>query len=255
MKNLKIIALISLISCSLLGGLYWLLFSNNDRIVYNGVYKNQPVVVKLITKEGFIRNTYSHSVQWGGLKPIHIDWNSTDTRGVPYDNAMFDASNPLFIDKSHNYQNELTYDNFDVVTMLYVGKDSMPLEEYRLYQDFLKNNWLEVQQKLLNQQNGFYTRIVGMVYGDRKDFIKVFTGVYENKIFDLTIASDGEIVLSRTGNVMLLQNSGLSNKVQMPGKIVLKKENQGNNFPNYDDFKDSKGKTFKDYFAIEMDKR
>lgn len=253
MKNLKVIALIFLTLCGLLGGLYWFLFTNNDSIVYKGIYKDKPVVVKFITKEGFIRNTYSHSVQWGNLKPIHIDWNSTDIRGVPYDNSMFDASNPIFIDKGEKYQNELTYDNFKITTMLYVRKDSMPLEEYLLYQDFFENNWPEVQQKLLKQENGFYTRIVGMVYGDRKDFIKVFTGVYENKIFDLTITPDGEIVLSRTGNVMLLQNSGLSNKVQMPGKIILTKLNQSNYSPNYDEFKDKSGKTLKDFFTIKTE--
>jgi hypothetical protein len=255
MKNSKIIVLIFLTLCGLFGGMYWFLFSDNDSIVYKGIYKDKPVLVKFITKEGFIKNTYSHSIQFGNLKPIHIDYSSTDANGVPYDNSMFDASHSIFIDKSHSYQNELNGDVFNIVTMLYVSKTDMTIEEYRLYQDFFKNNWPEVQQKLLKQEKGFYTRIVGIVYGDRKDFIKVFTGVYENKIFDLTITPDGEIVLSRTGNVMMLQNSGLSNKVQMPGKIILKNLNQINSSPNYDEFKDKSGKSLKDYFIVQTEKK
>ncbi len=250
MKNLKVIALIFLTLFGLFGGLYWLLFSNNDSIVYKGVYKDKPVVVKFITKEGFIRNTYSHSVQWGNLKPIHIDWSSTDTRGIPYDNSMFDASNPTFIDKSEKYQNELTYDSFKVVTMLYVGKDSMPLEDYRLYQDFFKNNWFSVQQKLLDQNNGFYTRIVGTVYGDKQEFTKLFIGIHDNKVFELKITPDGEIILSRQGSTTILEYSGLSNKVQMPGKIILKNLNQRSYSPNYDEFKDKSKKTLKEYFTL-----
>ncbi len=254
MKKFTIVFLIIIVVCGLLGIFYWILFLNNKDTVYKGTYKNKPVVVKLITHEGFIKNTISYTVQLGDLKPIEIDFNTTDTQGVPYDNSIFDSTKSIFIDTSYRYENELAHDVFNIVTMLYISKTNFTLKEYLAYEDFFKNNWLTVQQELLNLKNGFFTHIVGVVYGDKQDFVKVFRGTYESKFFNLTITPDGEINLNMESNSMMLQNSGLSNKVQMPGKIILKKLDGIDTAPNYDTFKDKNEKVLKDYFTIEIEK-
>ncbi|WP_310555869.1 hypothetical protein [Flavobacterium sp.] len=254
MKNFKIIFLVPLVLFASLSLFYWLLFTDSSDVVYRGTYKNEPVVVKAFTKEGFIKNSTYYSVKVGDLKPISIDWNSTDTKGIPYDNSVFGATKPVFIDTSYTYENELTYDSFNEITMLYISKTDFTLKEYLIYEDFFKNNWLTVQNELLKPKNGFFTHIVGVVYGDRKDFIKVFRGSYQNNFYNLTVTPDGEIILSKDSNVMELQNSGFSNKVQMPGKIIIQKVDEMKYSLNYDAFKDKKGKILKDYFCIETEK-
>jgi hypothetical protein len=41
----------------------------------------------------------------------------------------------------------------------------------------------------------------------------------------------------------------------MPGKIILKNLNQINSSPNYDEFKDKSGKSLKDYFIVQTEKK
>ena len=88
------------------------------------------------------------------------------------------------------------------------------------------------------------------MYGDREDFIKVFKGIYDHNFFNLTVFPDGEIVLSKESNMMELNNSGLSNKVQMPGKIILKNKNEGDYAPDYKNFKDKYNKYINDYYRF-----
>ena len=254
MKKFKIILLVVIVLGVFLSFFYWVLFTDSHTTMYKGSYKNQKVIVKLVTKEGFIKNTVSHSVQLGDLKPILIDYNSTDARGIPYDNSVFGTLKPVFIDTSYTYQNELTYDSFNIITLLYISKTDFTLKEYLLYEDFFMNNWLNVQDQLLKKENGYFTHIVGVVYGDRKDFVKVFRGTHQNNFFSLTVTPDGEIILSKESNIMELHSSGLSNKVQMPGKIIFQNADAIKNAPDYKNFKDKNGKTLMDYFDIQTKK-
>ena len=250
MNKNKVISIVIISTLIILGAFYWFLFTDNKNVVYEGTYKNLPIVVKMITKEGFMKKTVYYSVQLGDLKPIAIDWNSTDSRGIPYDNSVFGKTKPIYIDTSYTYENELTFDSFNTITMLYISKKDFSLNEYLAYEDFFKNNWLAVQQELLNRKNGYWTHIVGVVYGDRTDFIKTFTGNFENKLVNLTITPDGEIILSNQSNSLEMQNSGLSNKVQMPGMVIIKKRNEASFSPNYTTFKDKNQKKITDYFNL-----
>ncbi len=254
MKKIKIIVLIVASFFTVIIALYWLMAKDSITVIYKGEYKNKPIKVKQIAKPGFSSNRITHSVQYGDLKPIYIDAHSTDLRGVPYDDSVFETIKPIYIDTGNKYNNEIFYDSFHTITLLYISKNDFTKKEYLEYEDFFKNDWLRVQNELTNQPYGFSTRIIGVVYGDRKDFIKTFSGTYENKKFNLTIAPDGEVNLSSDENTMFMQNSGFYEKVQMPGRVLLKRHNEVGYSPNYDNFKDKKGKHLNDYFKIEMEK-
>ncbi len=252
---IKIILLILILLIALAYAFYWLITSNSSVIIYEGAYNNKPVKVRAITTPGFERNILSHSVQYGDLTPVKINYATTDAYGVPYDISVFANSKSTYIDNSYQYQNEQTFDNLNTVSMLYLSKNDFSSEEYIIYEDFFKHHWLKIQQKLLNKDNSyFYTHITGVVHGDRKDFIKIFNGVDENYIVELQITPDGNITLYRTGKNPMFISSGLVNKVQMPGKILQKNADGYPLLINYDTFKDKEGKGIKDYFSLNLEK-
>jgi hypothetical protein len=249
MKVFPIIA----ISITAIGGLlYWLFTAPSTSTIYTGTFKNDKVVVKEIIKPGIV-HSISHSIKLGNLKHIKIDYSSTDLRGIPYDDSIFTSVKHAFIDKSHAYENELTYDHFKDITMLYISNDDFSEEEYLRYEAFFKEKWMSIQKELSTPPNNFPVMIVGIVYGDQQDFVQEFDGVYEKRKFTLEIRPDGEIILHPTGNTGSMQSSGFNNKVQMPGRILRQRGNEIGYYPNYDTFKDKKGKTIKDYFTIAHD--
>lgn len=229
---------------------YWVAFIADVTTVYEGTYKNDRVVVKQTIHSGFVRNTVSHSVQIGRLRPVKIDYSSTDSRGAPYDKAMFELSKPVFIDNSFSYENELVFDSPTTKTMLYLSAANFTPAEYLAYQDFFKNHWLPIQKTLLDRQNGFFTNILGVVYGDKKTFTKVFTGKLDNQNFSLTVYPDGEIVLQKADGPRSELSHGLSKKVQMPGRVIYVMRNQDPSAPDFDTFKDSSGNVLRDYFEL-----
>jgi hypothetical protein len=118
---MKVLAIIAL-SIAVAGGmLYWLFTTPSTSTIYSGTYKNEKVIVKEIIKPGIV-HIISHSVKLGGLKPVKIDYSSTDLRGIPYDDSIFTSVKHAFIYKSHAYENELNYDRLETITMLYISK-------------------------------------------------------------------------------------------------------------------------------------
>lgn len=250
MKKFKLAFIIILGVAAFWGALYWLLFTDDKKVIYKGEYKDKTVKVYEITHLGFSSNTFTHTIKYDDLKPIPIDWSSTDNRGIPYDDSVFGTATPLYIDKSYKYNNDVNYDDNKGETLLYISNKDYSEKDYLLCEDFFKNNWLAVQKEIFKNYSGFPNHIIGIIHGDRQDFIKIFKGNFESDFFNLTITPDGEIILGKESNIMMLQNSGLSDKVQMPGKIILKKSNEVGYSPNYDTFKDKNGKTINDYFKI-----
>lgn len=249
--NKKNYLVLLIIICTVSGFIIYLINADKE-VIYKGMYKNQKVIVKSITKAGFSTNTIYYSIKLGDLKSINIDYSSTDNRGVPYHDSVFEPIKPVYIDTNFTYQNEITYDSLEDFSILYIAKSVVNEKQYYTYEDFFKNKWPEIQKILKSNKIGFAPHIVGVVYGNREDFIKSFKGPFENKIFDLTISPDGEIILNTTGNTAGMQNSGLSNKIQMPGRFIIKKLNEASYAPNYENFKDTEGKTIYDYFEIKL---
>ncbi len=250
MKNLKIIGLLLIGFISVFGFLYWFLFTDSTEVLYRGKYNDKSIKVKQITHLGFSTNTYSYSIKYGNLDPIYIDAHSTDNRGVPYDNSVFGAVKPFYFDSSKTYNNEITYDELEEYSMLYISDKDFSKTAYLEYEVFFKNHWKKFQSELAAHNNGFSLKIIGIVYGDRTNFIKTFSGIYENKKFNLTITPDGQIELAEADKPLSLRNSGFENKVQMPGKILLKRKREIGYAPDYKNFTDQYGKHINDYFTV-----
>jgi hypothetical protein len=249
---MKVFPIIALSIIAIGGILYWLFTTPSTSTIYSGTYKNEKVVVKQIVKPGIV-HSISHSVKLGGLKPVKIDYSSTDLEGIPYDDSIFTSVKHAFIDTSHEYENELNYDRFETITMLYISKSDFSEKEYLMYEDFFRNKWMSIQKELSTPSYNFPVKIVGVVHGDQQDFVHEFDGLYEKRKFTLEVRPDGEIILHPTGNTGSMQSSGFYNKVQMPGRILRQRGNEIGYYPNYDSFKDKKGKTIKDYFIIAPD--
>jgi hypothetical protein len=249
---MKVLATIALSITAVGSILYCLFTAPSTSTIYSGTYKDEKVVVKEIVKPGIV-HSISYSVKLGDLKAVKIDYSSTDLRGIPYDDSIFTSVKHAFIDKSHAYENELNYDRFETITMLYISKRDFSEEDYLMYEDFFRNKWMSIQKGLSTPPNHFPVKIFGVVHGDQQDFIKEFDGLYDKRKFTLEIRPDGEIILHPTGNTGSMQSSGFYNKVQMPGKILRQRGNEIGYYPDYDSFKDKKGMTIKNYFTIAPD--
>lgn len=239
-----------LILCALLFG-----SCATTRLSYETTCKGQPVKVYSREGKGFSTNSITYQVQLGNLTRVKIDAHSTDLYGPPY-------SDDIYKGVPHQYiHNPITRQDTSPVgtpiageTMLYFDPARFSRKEYDAYANFFREMWPKINAEINNDYVYLRDQIIGTVYAKQDDFVQYFVGKEaDGKAYYFDIQPDGNILYhmgkgpeESTG----FQGSGLTEKVEMPGKIIRIVDTSLFNKTKLRGYKDKNGKSMEDYFTV-----
>ena len=220
-----------------------------------GTFEEQAYTFKSTEYKGFTTNSFEWRFKLGRLPTVEINALTTDW-GPPYSDDLY-GSTPFVYTAEHRspYTNVDDYSDVLTSTMLYLSPDRFSKSEFDQYVRFMKLEWPKIDTKHATQPGlRSFPHIIGLVYGEKTDFEKFFKGkkADDGATYDYTIYIDGRIELGNTTGFIY---SGLSQKVQMPGKIIYlytfpESPTSGITLEKLKTYKDKKGKTIPDYFTI-----
>lgn len=230
------------------------LFScKQSAVAYRGEYKGQEVLIKSLEQKGFSTNSIEYEIHYGNLKPLLLDGYTRDLYDRPYSAELFSTSAHYFFDTVHSsYKNEVDFQRNITPTMLYISPEKFSRDEFERYADFFRHKWPEYVKESNKDWDYIRELYVGIVYGEKESFTRFFYGKEAGIPYFFDIRPDGLIQYhagtpeTETG----FQGSGLSGKVQMPGKIILLKDTSLFNVEKLKTYKDEKGKGMEEYFTI-----
>ncbi|HRP55542.1 hypothetical protein [Agriterribacter sp.] len=225
----------------------------NTKPVYSGEYNSKKVALESIEKKGAVTNTISYRLQLGDLTPVMIDAQTTDLRGRPYSDSIFGSSPRHYLTHNDAYENETGNGQAVVPTMLYIPEKKMSKEDFEKYAAFFLNKWQEIVAGINKDHPYIRQHIIGVVYGDKENFTARFTGEHSGKKKILTVYPDGRVSLADDDKWRQENYSGLSQAVQMPGKILyldMNVQNGGLTREALGRFKNKGGKTVEDIFMV-----
>lgn len=227
-------------------------------VAYQGEYQGKEVLIKSIERKGFSTNSISYEVHYGDLKPLLLDAYTRDLYDRPYSSDVFGTAPHYFFDTAHTaYLNEIDFQRDITPTMLYISPKKFSREEFEAYADFFHHKWPEHVKETNKEWTYIKEHYVGAVYGEKEHFTLFFYGKENGEPYFFDITPDGLIQYhegtpkTQTG----FQSSGLSNKVQMPGKIILLNDISTFNPEKLRSYKDKRGKSMEDYFTIRTEIR
>jgi hypothetical protein len=172
---------------------------------------------------------------------------------VPYTDDVYGNAPHAYIDTTAFYRLEKRYDGDTVrSTMLYLSPKKFTKAEFEEYADFFKNKWNEAESSINKEYGYLSNHIVGLVYGTPQTFTKTFSLQKEKSKLYFTITPDGAIeYMEDDGRTTSFNGSSLSEKVQMPGKLIFIDGKYSFTIEDMRQYKDEKGKTMEDYFAVQ----
>ena len=189
-----------------------------------GSFDGKSYTIQQVTKNQGFNKAYSQTLKIEGIpKTLSIDAESTSP-GYPYSFDMYKDVPHIILDSvSYQYKNEYddTAKNF---VALYIHPDKFSKEDFELLSKFFTTEWQNINSNVpLNQ--GYRTlSIVALVYGTDKQFERQYLNKETPATKTITIQTDGQILYSEAKGAM--QSINLSDKVQMPGKIIYKTDGQ-----------------------------
>ncbi|MBO0929753.1 hypothetical protein [Fibrella aquatilis] len=220
--------------------------------IHTGTFSNETYALKAIDIQGFSTNSIEYELVLGRWKPIHIDAITTNW-GAPYADDLYGDTRRVYISPTHiAYRNEP--DNFvdHQATMLYLSPSRFSSDAFAHIARFMQTEWPTIDRKFANERYSRFPHIIGLVYSESDAFRRVFKGQGTDANKAITVEVDGRV---RYGAVDLSfeEGSGLSDKVQMPGKIiyVATGKNAGLTLAQVRTYKDKAGKTLFDYFQLQ----
>lgn len=236
--------------------LFGFLSCKQTSVSYKGEYKGRNVVIKSIERTGFSTNSIQREIHYGDLKPFLLDAYTSDLYDRPYSDDLFGSAPRHYFDTAHSsYKNEIDFQREITPTMLYLSPKKFSKEEFDAYADFFEHKWTEYVKETNKEWKYIREHYVGIVYGDKQSFTRFFYGTEQGKPYFFDIAPDGLIEYHEgtPETEISSQGSGLSNKVQMPGKIILLTDTTVFNLEKLRGYKDENGKSMEDYFTIKVE--
>jgi hypothetical protein len=230
--------------------LYQIIYRDICTEIYVGTYKNKKVKVESILHQGLIINYESFKLKLEGQPTISIDAHTTNLNSVPYSFDVFGDAKHMFLDTTIKYQNKLVFDDTLNASMLYFDTKTFNLNEYKEYEGFFKSEWQNVVAEMKKSNRSIRNYIIGTLYGDKDDFVMTFRGLDNGVMYNLDIAADGNVQYHEEVGSLGFTGTGLSQKVQMPGKILYYKPNQLRTIDFFKELKHKNGKKLSDYFTI-----
>ena len=207
-------------------------------MIYETTCNGQTVTVKNIVKKRLFSTKRSQTIQWGKLKALDISEFTTST-GMPY-------SDDVYRDAPRVYTGALLPESTNKTkVMLCLPPRKYSLEEFEQYAAFMRSGWQKIKDKIVLNQGYRVIDIGGMVYGNDADFEQVFGN--ENKKM-ITIKTNGDIFY---GDGNSIESINLSDKVQMPGKIIRILKGGALNRDNLRNYKDEADRSLEACFNVE----
>ena len=226
---------------------------SDTKVVYTDDYRSEKVVLESIEKKGPSTNSISYRLQWGNLPRVMINAQTTDLRGRPYSDSIFGSSPRYYLDSADTYEYGTGKDQVVVPTMLYIPEKKISKEDFEQYAIFFLNKWPEIETTINRDYPYIRQHIIGVVYGDKENFTAMFTGEHSGKKMILTVYPDGRVSFANDDRGRQENYSGLSEVVQMPGKILyldMNLQNDGLSREALSRFKNKEGKTVEDIFTV-----
>lgn len=186
--------------------------------LYKGSFEGKAYIFQQVTKNQVFNKAYSQTLNIEGISnTLHIDAETTSA-GYPYSFDIYKNVPHIILDSiSYQYKNEYD-DTAKHFAALYINPDKFSKGDFEVFSDFFQNEWQSIQSKVpLNQ--GYRTlQIVALVHATDKQFEQKYLNKETSSIKTITIRTDGQVLYSEAAGSV--QSTNLSEKIQMPGKII-----------------------------------
>ncbi len=217
----------------------WLGFGNSFfvrwKTFYEGTFNGMPYVLQSREIKGFSTNRIEDRFRLGNLPTVEITAQTTDW-GVPYSDDIFSMAPYCYTSQNiPAYQNEeedpADYQPFKSgYTMQYLSPKTFSKADYEQYCAFMKTEWPKIDREYAGKEYSRFPHIIGLVYARQDDITKIYKGTYNpypglkpvqvKKAF-IRIQNDGRVQLVDDDQWANINYSGLSARVQMPGKRLF----------------------------------
>lgn len=242
------IFLVTMSILSLLG----LFGCENWKAFHTSTFNGETYEVQTMETKGFSTNRIDYALKLGSRKRVVIDALTTDW-GPPYADDLYGGAPRVYINKQH-----LGYSNADSSgehrsTMVYLSPKRFSREDFDQYVAFMQQEGAIIDQKFAYREYNRFPHIIGLVYGEADAFARIFKARRNGKTYFFRIEPDGRIRYMADEQWANDEYSGLSQKVQMPGKRIYVATGKDAGLPRTEilTYKDKTGKTLADYFAVE----
>ncbi len=223
-----------------------------ETVMYSGAFDSEPYELVSVETKGFSTNSIHYVIKSERMKSLEIDAVTTDW-GPPYADDLYgNAPRTYLTDKPAGYRNEPDNAVQHPSTMVYLSPSRFSRATFELYVRFMKSEWPKIDRQFGNEEYSRFPHIIGLVYGKQKDFARIFRGKKDGQNYYIAVEPDGRIRFQQDSQSGAVEYSGLSEKVQMPGKVinVATGKEAGLSLAEVQTFKDAGGKTLSDYFAL-----
>ena len=203
------------------------------KTVYEGTCNGVPYVLQEREEKGFSTNHIDYRVRLGNLPVADISPTTTDW-GPPYSNAIFGSVPYCYTAPAiPAYQNEpdsIAQANRHSYTLLYLSPKTFSKVDYDQYCGFMKSEWPRIDSLYADNSYTRFPHLIGLVYARQDDITKIYSGSWvpypdtqpgvSKKVF-IRIQNDGRVELVDDDQWRNVSYSGLSIRVQMPGKRLF----------------------------------
>jgi hypothetical protein len=224
----------------------------NTQTLHEGTFNGVPYKLQSIENKGFSTNSITCAVKLGRWKAAPIDALTTDW-GPPYADDLYGNTRRVYLNKNHKpYQNEPDNAVQHPSTMLYLSPSRFSEQAFAEYSAFMQSEWPNIDQQFTQSAYNRFPHIIGLVHGDQTDFVRIFRGKKEGKNYSISVEPDGRVRFEQDSQYGAEEYSGLSEKIQMPGKIIFVAvgKNAGLSMQELLTYKELDGKTLADYFTL-----
>lgn len=237
-----------------MGGLF--LQCKDRQVIYSGTFEGEPYELISVETKGFSTNSIDYVIKSERMRSLEIDATTTDW-GPPYADDLYGNTPRAYLTNGPSrYRNEPDNAVQHPSTMVYLSPKHFSRAAFDLYTRFMKSEWPKIDRKFGHEEYSHFPHIIGLVYGKQADFTRTFQGRKDRTDYIIRVEVDGRIRYG-SPDLSFEEYSGLSEKVQMPGKriYVSPAPNAGTvyggvSMAQLKTYRDAAGKTPGDYFTL-----
>ena len=207
---------------------------------HEGTYNGMPYALQSREEKGFSTNHIDWRVKLGQLPTAEITPATTDW-GPPYSNDIFGSAPYCYTTQrtpAYESEEDTSFQADEhAYTMLYLSPKTFSRANYEQFCAFMKSEWANIDSLYTTEKYTRFPHLIGLVYARQDDIIKIYKGSYKpypttepglvHKAY-IRIQNDGRVQLVDEDEASNIRYSGLSTRVQMPGKRLYLDTNPKN---------------------------